>query len=142
MSYGTALGANVRKSGRTHNNAPAHTSLIVRQFLASKNRTVIPHPTYSPDLASCDFFLFPKIKFRLKGCRFDTIEEIQAESKEVLKALTLEDFQGCMESLYPCSRGLLRRRQWKLGVMISKFFMGKFPELLGRPMYIMKTICL
>jgi hypothetical protein len=27
-----------------HDNAPAHTSLIVRQFLTSKNVTVIPHP--------------------------------------------------------------------------------------------------
>ena len=28
-----------------HDNAPAHTSLVVRQFLTSKNLTVIPHPT-------------------------------------------------------------------------------------------------
>jgi hypothetical protein len=38
------------------------------------------------------------MKFRLKGRRFDTIEEIQAESQEVLKTLILEDFQGCKES--------------------------------------------
>jgi hypothetical protein len=42
--------------------------------------TVIPNPPYSADLAPCDFFLFPKIKLQLKGRRFDTIEEIQAES--------------------------------------------------------------
>jgi hypothetical protein len=36
--------------------------------------------------------------FRLKGRRFYKIEEIQAELQEVLKTLTLEDFQGCMES--------------------------------------------
>jgi hypothetical protein len=35
------------------------------------------------DLASCDFFLFPKIKLKLKGRRFDTTEEIQAESQRV-----------------------------------------------------------
>jgi hypothetical protein len=40
---------------------------------------VIPHPPYSPDLAPCDFFLFPKMKLKLKGRRFDTTEEIQAE---------------------------------------------------------------
>jgi hypothetical protein len=38
------------------------------------------------------------MKLRLKGRRFDTIEEIQAESQEVLNTLTLENFQGCMES--------------------------------------------
>ena len=45
---------------------------------------VIPHPPYSPDFAPCDFFLFPKMKLKLKGRRFDTIEEIQAESQRVL----------------------------------------------------------
>ena len=40
---------------------------------------VIPYPPYSPDLAPCDFFLFPKMKLKLKGRQFDTIEEIQAE---------------------------------------------------------------
>jgi hypothetical protein len=41
---------------------------------------VIPHPLYSPDLAPRDFFLFSKIKLKLKGRRFDTTEETQAES--------------------------------------------------------------
>jgi hypothetical protein len=40
---------------------------------------VIPHSPYSPD-----FFLFPKMKFKLKGRRFDSIEEIQAESQGLL----------------------------------------------------------
>jgi hypothetical protein len=43
---------------------------------------VILHPPYSPDLVPCDFFLFSKLK--VKGCRFDTIEEIQAKSQRVL----------------------------------------------------------
>jgi histone-lysine N-methyltransferase SETMAR len=41
---------------------------------------VILHPPYSPDLAPCDLFLFPTMKFKLKGRQFNTIEEIQAES--------------------------------------------------------------
>jgi hypothetical protein len=45
---------------------------------------VIPHPPYYPDLAPCDFFVFPKIKLKLKGRQFDTIEEIQVESQRVL----------------------------------------------------------
>jgi hypothetical protein len=45
---------------------------------------VIPQPPYSPDLAPCDIFLFPKMKLKLKGRRFDTIEEIQSESPRVL----------------------------------------------------------
>jgi hypothetical protein len=45
---------------------------------------VFSHPPYSPDLAPCNSFLFPKMKLKLKGRRFDTIEEIQAESPSVL----------------------------------------------------------
>ncbi|KDR24018.1 hypothetical protein L798_08750, partial [Zootermopsis nevadensis] len=48
--------------------------------------------------ALCDFFLFPKMKFQLKGIRFETIEEIQAESQMVLDRLTKKDFQGCFQA--------------------------------------------
>ena len=34
-----------------HDNAPAHTTLSVREFLASKQITVLEHPAYSPNLA-------------------------------------------------------------------------------------------
>jgi hypothetical protein len=57
---------------------------------------VIPHPPYSPDLAPCDFFLFPKIKLKLNGRRFDTIE-IQTESQRVLHTLTEKDFQEAFQ---------------------------------------------
>jgi histone-lysine N-methyltransferase SETMAR len=45
-----------------HDNMPAHTSGLVGQFLTSTKTTVTPHTPYSPDLAPCDFFLFPKMK--------------------------------------------------------------------------------
>jgi hypothetical protein len=45
-----------------HNdNAPVHTALSMREFLASKQITVLEHPSYSPDLAPSDFLLFPKL---------------------------------------------------------------------------------
>jgi hypothetical protein len=58
---------------------------------------VIPHPPYSPDLAPCDFFLFPKMKLKLKGRSFDAIENIQAESQRVLDTLTEKDFQQAFQ---------------------------------------------
>jgi len=68
-------------SWAVHNyNAPAQAS-FVGQFLVSAKTTAIPHPPYSPDLATCDFFLFPKMKLKLKGRHFDSIEEIQTESR-------------------------------------------------------------
>jgi hypothetical protein len=43
-------------------NAPAHDALRVREFLAKKSVTKMDRPLYSPDLAPCDFWLFPKLK--------------------------------------------------------------------------------
>jgi len=45
-----------------HDNAPAHDALRVRGFLAKNSITKMDHPPYSPDLAPCDFWLFPKLK--------------------------------------------------------------------------------
>ena len=78
-----------------HDNAPCHTSLLVRQFLSNKLITVCPHPPYSPDLAPCDFWLFPKVKITMKGKRFESIQDIEAATTAQLKTLTKKDFQNC-----------------------------------------------
>jgi histone-lysine N-methyltransferase SETMAR len=64
-----------------HDNALSHTFALTQQFLEKYVMAVIPHLLYSPDLAPCDFFLFPKMKLKLEGRRFDIIEVIQAESQ-------------------------------------------------------------
>jgi len=61
-------------------NTPAHNALSVKQFLANKNISVLEHPPYSPDLASCDFYLFPKIKSVLKGTHFVLVENVKAKN--------------------------------------------------------------
>lgn len=80
-----------------HDNAPAHSSLLVRSFLAKNNTVVVPQPPYSPDMAPCDFFLFPKLKRPMKGRRFSSIEEIKAESLRVLKDIPKSEYQECFE---------------------------------------------
>jgi hypothetical protein len=70
-------------------NAPSHTSVLTQQFLAKSELVVIPHPPNPPDLAPCDFLPFPKMKLKLKGRRFDSIEEIQTESQRERESLTL-----------------------------------------------------
>ena len=80
-------------------NVPAYAALLTRRFLTDNNRTVVPHPPYSLDLAPCDFFLFPKLKMKLKGGgRFQTGEEIQAESQAVLNTLRENGFQECFKN--------------------------------------------
>ena len=44
----------------------------------------VPQPPYSPGLAPCDFWLFPK----LRGCRYETIEEMKEAVTKVIDTLT------------------------------------------------------
>ena len=55
----------------------------------------VPHRPYSPDLAPCGFWLFPK----LRGCRYETIEEMKEAVTKVIDTLTQEDFYGAFEKL-------------------------------------------
>ena len=55
----------------------------------------VPHRPYSPDLAPCDFWLFPK----LRGYRYETIEEMKEAVTVVINPLTQEDFHGTFQKL-------------------------------------------
>ena len=55
----------------------------------------VSHPPYGPDLAPCDFWLFPK----LTGCRYETIEEMKEAVTKVIDTLTQEDFHRAFQKL-------------------------------------------
>ena len=59
----------------------------------------VSHPTYSAELASCNFWLFPKPKEKLRGCRYETIEEMKEAVTKVIDMLTPEDFHGAFQKL-------------------------------------------
>ena len=59
----------------------------------------IPHPHYCPVLAPCDFWLFPKLKENLRGCHYETIEEMKEAVTKVIDTITQEDFQGAFWQL-------------------------------------------
>ena len=52
----------------------------------------VSHPPCSLDLIPCDFWLFPK----LRGCRYETIEERKEAVTKVIAILTQEDFHGAL----------------------------------------------
>jgi len=80
-----------------HDNASAHTALSIREFLGKKNIPILLHPPYSPDLALCDFCLFPKLKSKLKGHHFGTMENIQKIVTNELHTFTKNDFRYCFD---------------------------------------------
>ena len=55
----------------------------------------VPQPPYSPYLSPCDFWLSPK----LRGCRYETIEEMKEAVTKVIDMLTQEDFHGAFQRL-------------------------------------------
>ena len=59
----------------------------------------VPRPPYSPELAPCDFWLFPKLKEKLRGCRYETIKEMKEAVTKVIDTFTKEDFHGALQKL-------------------------------------------
>ena len=92
------------KSGQWHfhqDNASVHNSILVTDYLTKMGIKTVPHCPYRPDLAPCDFCLFPK----LRGCRYETIEEMKEAVAKVIDMLTQEDFHGALQKLlerYKC----------------------------------------
>jgi len=85
-----------------HDNAPAHVSLLIREFLTKHEVTVVPQPPYSPDLAPAEFFLFLKLKSSLKGCRFQTVEETEENLIWDLHAIPQNTFQDAFQNWKKC----------------------------------------
>ena len=56
----------------------------------------VPQPPYSPDLAPCDFWLFPKLQEKLRCCRYEKMREAVTK---VIDMLTQEDFHGAFQKL-------------------------------------------
>ena len=69
--------------------------MLVTDYLTKMGIKTVPQPLYSPDLAPCDFCLFPK----LRGCRYKTIEEMKEAVTKVIDTLTQEDFDGAFQKL-------------------------------------------
>ena len=75
------------KSGQWHihqDNVPVHNSILVTNYSSKMCIKIVAHPPYSPDLASCDFWLFPT----LRGCCYETIEEMKGAVTKVIDTLT------------------------------------------------------
>ena len=88
------------KSGQWHfqqDNAPIHNSILVTDYLTKMCIKTAPHSPYSPDLALCDFWLFPK----LRGCRYETIEEMkEAVTKVIDTRSPQKDLHGAFQKLF------------------------------------------
>ena len=84
------------KSGQWHfhqDNAPVHNSTLITDYLTKIGIKTVPQLPYSPDLDPCDFWLFPK----LRGCRYERIEEMKEAVTKVIDMLRQEDVHGAFQ---------------------------------------------
>ena len=86
------------KSAQWHfhqDNTAVHNSIPVTYYLTKMGIKTAPHPANSPDLASCDFWLFPKHR----GCRYEAIEAMKEALTKVIDTFTQEGFHGAFHKL-------------------------------------------
>jgi hypothetical protein len=66
---------------------------------------VLSQPPYSTDLASADFFLFPKLRIAMKMTRLEAVSATQRTVTRELKAIREEAFSRAFDLLYErCKR--------------------------------------
>ncbi|KAG5342013.1 SETMR methyltransferase, partial [Acromyrmex heyeri] len=63
---------------------------------------LLPHPAYSPDLAPCDYFLFPNLKKWFGGKRFTTRKQLIAETEAYFKGLDKSYYLDGLKKLENC----------------------------------------
>ncbi|PNF32294.1 hypothetical protein B7P43_G16679 [Cryptotermes secundus] len=70
---------------------------FIQTFVAKHNIPVVRQAPYSPDMALCDFWLFPKLKMLLKGTRFESREDIMQNATARLITVPKDTFQKCFQ---------------------------------------------
>ena len=79
-------------------NAAVHNSIVVTDYLTKMDIKTVPQPPHGPDLAPCEFWLFPK----LRGCRYETTEEMK---DSLTKSLTRSHKRTSMGPCRSCWNG-------------------------------------
>ena len=79
-----------------HDNAPAHCSALVQDYLKTHGLKTLPHPAYSPDLSPCDFWLNPLIKKCLKGRRFETRTAVGRALFQCTEGIPKSDYRNAL----------------------------------------------
>ena len=83
-----------------HDNAPAHRSHVVVDFLARERIQEVGHPPYSPDLAPCDFFVFPNVKRIMRGIRYESPEAAVEAFIELIEGLPASAWSSCFSKWF------------------------------------------
>ena len=77
-----------------HDNAPSHRASTIQETIDRRSIEVLGHPPHSPDLAPCDFFVFPT----LRGRQFDDVADLQRAVQSAIPFLGPSAYKNCFYS--------------------------------------------
>ena len=80
-----------------HDNASAHKTGAVTQYLSENRIATLPHPAYSQDLAPCDFWLFPKLKELLAGNKYTRAKDLSKAVNSELRDIPKEEYRTAFD---------------------------------------------
>jgi histone-lysine N-methyltransferase SETMAR len=75
-------------------NAPSHTASGALETVKNLGFELLEHAPYSPDLAPCDFYLFPKLKEALRGVHYSTDSELMQATMKEIRKLSQDGFES------------------------------------------------
>ena len=81
-----------------HDNAAPHKAKLTTSYIEDQRLSLLPHPPYSPDLAPCDFWLFPKIKSGIAGKPFSRIQDLAKAVNSELRSIPQSEYHNCFQS--------------------------------------------
>ena len=84
----------VRSIKLLHDNALAHKSATVQEYLKESGLDVLDYLPCSPDLSPCDFWLFPRLKEMLAGHRFESRCGIGSAVYQCLQHIPKDDYRA------------------------------------------------
>ena len=93
-----------------HDNAAPHKARITLTYLDDNGIRLMEQPQYSPDLAPCDFWLFPKLKSAPAGKPFSRIQDLIKAVHSEMRAIPASEYRCCVALSRP--ETLSKRQQW------------------------------
>jgi hypothetical protein len=79
------------------NHGPIHCTGTVPDRMAAAELERMEHPPYSPDLASCNFFVFGSVKGKLVGKHYETPEDLVSEVRNSIEGIRPDVLKSIFE---------------------------------------------
>lgn len=98
--------SNKRRTGQKpnivlHDNARPHTAAKTLEAMAKLGFETLEHPPYSPDLAPCDYAIFPSLKKHLRGRVFASQDHLEQEVRRcILFQMARAEFASAIDALH------------------------------------------